>query len=694
MDDELLRAGVRGAVPPWGDVVAIVGIAALALLAAVTSAVALGLTVVYDVVGRLPTAEAFPRNPLLSVCLAAAGLLILRRDCRHGVGWVLLIVGVAFGDIGLVGVLRNLHYLHVPAGDVFTFRFEKILNQASIYAKDGGLVLLPLWLPAGRLASRFSQITVAAVFTVYAAYLTLYVTYCLHAPTPDWDPHDHHPLWDHLGELVIWMSRTLSVVITVRLALRIRHSSGLMRRQLGVLGVFLVCYAVYWGVMITDMVGQEIGNFSNPTWLDFATGGPTALGLALMPASALARDDLTRRDRMLGRLLVTVGLGLGLLASYCALFAVGQTVYHGTPATSAAFAAALSVLALRPLAAFLWRAVDWLFYGRRAGPYQAVRALAGRLRERSGADEIAVSVCHTVVEQLGLPMAVLKANTRNGPRSLACVGDPAHTAVQCDLSLQHHGEIVGELAVACRPGYTELDARDRSVLEALSYQVAPVVAALRLREDLRASRERVVTAREEERRRLRRDLHDGMGPALAGIRLRLETAALRLGPDSAAKELIGQAVEQTAATLRDVRRITDDLRPSEVDDLGLSAALEQLASRLSSPQTHIAITVPRQLPSLPAATEVAAYRIAAEALTNVIKHAQADRAELRMRAAGTWLELDVVDNGAGIALPGRAPGIGCRSMTERAEEIGGHCTIAPAPAGGTAVRVRLPSQLP
>ncbi len=670
---------------------AFLGITALALVAVGTSVTGVALTVMYHVERHLSFVRAFPHNLLLAVCLAAAGALVLRRDRRHGAGWVLLLVGAAFGIIGLANVLGNLRDLHVPAGDAVSFRLRKILYAVAAFTKDGGLALLPLWFPARLLPGRLRQITVAAVCTAYLAYLTPFVWYCLHAPDEHWQAAEHHPLWGQLGALIVWMSRTMAAAFTVGLALRIRHCQGLARRQLGVL---LICFGVYWAVSITDMLGQQFFHVRNPAWLDFATSGPTVLGLALMSASALARDDLTKHDRMLRRLLVIVGLGIGLFASYRALFAVGQALYHGEPATSAAFAAALSVLALRPLAALLWRAVDWLFYGRRAGPYQAVRTLAGQLRERSNADEVAESVCRTVVERLGLPMALLKAYTRNGQHLLAHVGHGSPDMVLCELPLWHHGELVGELAVACRPGYTGLDGTDRSVLEALSDQVAPVVAGLRLREELRASRERVVTAREEERRRLRRDLHDGMGPALAGIRLRLETAALHLGADSAATELIGQAVEQTAATLRDVRRITDDLRPTEVDDLGLSAALEQLASRLSGPQTRITVAVPAQLPALPAATEVAAYRIVAEALTNVVKHANADRAELRVRTEGSWLELDVVDNGAGIAVSASTTGIGCRSMTERAEEIGGQCTIAPASSGGTAVRVRLPSQLP
>lgn len=216
--------------------------------------------------------------------------------------------------------------------------------------------------------------------------------------------------------------------------------------------------------------------------------------------------------------------------TYVAVFAALAQVMPGTADT--AIAAALSALMIRPLVGLLWRSATWLFYGRRASPHTAVASLAERLRDHRTPDEIAGLVCDTVVRWLGLPAAVLETRIGDRLKILAVSGSPSTWPPIVAFALHHNGEQVGRLTVAARPGETGLDSRDTTALRALADQVASVVATLRLREDVLASRERIVTSREEERRRLRRDLHDGLGPMLAGIRLRLEAAGITVNDSS------------------------------------------------------------------------------------------------------------------------------------------------------------------
>ena len=235
-----------------------------------------------------------------------------------------------------------------------------------------------------------------------------------------------------------------------------------------------------------------------------------------------------------------------------------------------------------------------------------------------------------------------------------------------------------------------IDVRTGDELEALAEAFNRMTDRLRgYTEDLQRSRERLVTAREEERRRLRRDLHDGLGPQLAGITFRLHIArqVLRHDPD-AADAALGDLMTRTQETVDDIRRLVDGLRPPALDDLGLVAALREAATNAARAALDVDVEAPERLPPLPAAVEVAVYRIAQEALTNVVRHAEARRCAVRLWLDGA-LCLEVQDDGRGLPA-GHRRGVGLVSMRERAAELGGACTVEPRPGGGTRVQATLP----
>jgi signal transduction histidine kinase len=214
---------------------------------------------------------------------------------------------------------------------------------------------------------------------------------------------------------------------------------------------------------------------------------------------------------------------------------------------------------------------------------------------------------------------------------------------------------------------------------------------------------RQVTACEEERRRLRRDLHDTLGPALAGLSRGLEAARNLLTHDvKEADALLAQLRDLTQDTVVDIRRLAYELRPPELDDLGLLSAIREqaakhtLLSRAEGSDVHgksvdFSVETPEHLPPLPAAVEVAAYRITQEAMTNVVRHAQARSCRIRLALdqASSVLQVQIVDDGVGLPADRRA-GVGLASMRERAAELGGTCVIEPVPSGGTRVVARLP----
>jgi signal transduction histidine kinase len=229
------------------------------------------------------------------------------------------------------------------------------------------------------------------------------------------------------------------------------------------------------------------------------------------------------------------------------------------------------------------------------------------------------------------------------------------------------------------------------LLDDLAPQVGVAVHAVRLTADLQRSREQLVLAREEERRRLRRDLHDDLAPTLASLGLTASTAAdlIHTNPTTATA-LVKELQSEIRATVGNIRRLVYDLRPPTLDELGLLAAVRERAAQYTNAPAgvHITVDAPAELPALPAAVEVAAYRIVQEALENVSKHSQAQQCAIRF-ANHNGLEIEITDDGIGLP-PNITPGVGLRSMRERAEELGGSCVIEPCMNGGTRILARLP----
>ena len=246
-----------------------------------------------------------------------------------------------------------------------------------------------------------------------------------------------------------------------------------------------------------------------------------------------------------------------------------------------------------------------------------------------------------------------------------------------------------------RPPESPLRSRDRRLLQDLAGQIGGILHAYALAGDVQRARERLVLAREEERRRLRRDLHDGLGPALAGHLLRLDVLATRVDGDSTAGRDIDSLRGDLRETVGEIRRVVEGLRPPALDELGLTGALTQVLDRLTA-GTCVAIDIRcSELPALSAAIEVAVFRIVTEAVTNVVKHANARRCLVDLRVvhegdADGRLRIEVTDDGAGWS---RAPaaGHGLSTMRERAEELRGRLRLSPGPDGrGNSMIAELP----
>jgi signal transduction histidine kinase len=403
-----------------------------------------------------------------------------------------------------------------------------------------------------------------------------------------------------------------------------------------------------------------------------------ALGIGIV------RHGMFDIEPVLPRALVWLLLVTGALAVYLTAAAlVGTEVGAGV---LPALLTAVVALLLARLQGGLLGAVRRLLYGERDDPDTALTRLGDRLAATLGTAEALPASVEAVRSTLRVPYAAI--GLADEPHLAAVAGrEPTRTV---DLPLVHAGTEVGVLRVGLRSGERLLAQRDEELLARFTPHLAAVAHEIHTSHELRRSREQVVTLREQERARIHRDLHDGLGPALAGISLGLETAARAATRDGSASAVLLEDLRQDAAgCVDDVRRIVADLRPPALEGAGLVAALRRCADLLAASTgggLEITVEGPADLALSPAG-EVAAYRIATEAMTNATRHAEAPRVTVTIRDCD-GLHIVVEDDGTG-----RRPtstGTGLASMRARAEELGGTCTVAFHSGAGTRVEARLP----
>jgi signal transduction histidine kinase len=444
-------------------------------------------------------------------------------------------------------------------------------------------------------------------------------------------------------------------------------------------------------------------------WDELVGGAPSAevvvplLLMATVPLVVLGaviemvRGAPTGREIVSHRVLEWTLLVTGIVLIYTGVVAgLGRLVGGTGPTWFLVAATGLVAILIEPARRRARALADRLVYGSRDNALSLVGEVLGHVSTTDDGDELLPALAASLGRELCLESVVIDvarpggwaraATYRTGPAE----HEPAHGR---ELPLEYRTEVVGRLVVGWSDG-PSLRGRDEATLAELAAPLALAVSWAQLVADLRRSSAAVVSAREEERRRLRRDLHDGLGPTLTGISLGLRTAVRQLeraGAGAASLDLLARLADEVDRAVAEVRRIVRDLRPSALDQLGLVGALTEFTRNLDN-AVQLHVELPPQDPELPAAVEVAVYRIVTEALTNVVRHAAAGQCWLSVEANG-WVEIDVVDDGRGI--PAGAPaGIGMTTMRERAVELGGTVTVATNPPHGTHLHVHLPGVLP
>ena len=622
------------------------------------------------------------------VCLVVSTLIIWRRpDDRMA-----LLVALLLVTVGPIITTNSLSASPSP---------WRVPNECLIFLALSLFVLVCLLFPSGQFVPQWMRWT----SVVYLAWLV---------PTAFVAPLMPNTLVAELIYLV-FLGESATVVL-IQLYRYRRVSSPLERRQTKwvVFGlavpatVDIIVSVSYLLFPVLSSPGSLYPLASNMVYPFLPLFLPLSFGFAML------RSRLWDIDIIINRTLVYGTLTAIVVGVYVLVVSILGTLLHTFgDFPIALLATGLVAVLFQPLRARLQRGVNHLMYGERDDPYAVLSRLLSRLEATLVPEKVLPTIVETVAQALKLPYVAiallpeqplsieaatqttsgLAAAGSQAPDIVASFGTP--TADPLQVPLMYQAETVGCLLLAARAGDT-FGKADSRLLADLARQVGVAVYTVRLTTHLQRlstglqeSRERLVTTREEERRRLRRDLHDGLGPQLSSQTLTLSAARKLLRPDpDAADRLLVDATTHAQEAIADIRRLVYALRPPALDDLGLLAALQEQLTQYHASGLTLTLTAPERLPPLPAAVEVACYRIAQEALTNVMRHAHAQRCSVHL-SVDEDLILEICDDGHGFP-PLQRSGIGLTSMRERAEELGGSCTITSVPDGGARVLVCLP----
>jgi signal transduction histidine kinase len=612
------------------------------------------------------------------------GLVTVRRP-GHTIGTLLCAYGLSGAVCVAAFAYARAAVIHFPVLLPFGRPMMWMTSWDYVPPMSFGALILPLVFPDGRLLSRrWRPVLWAAVaFIPLSVAGNAFVSQSMGGWFADQpNPYAvHGPLFSVILNVANAWGVAVAVAAAASVALRWRQSGPVVRQQLK---WFLAT------VPVTVAVAVVVQFFPNAITLGLVLGTVASVLLAVAIGLAVLRYRLYGIDVLLSRAVVYGLLTLAVAAVYLAVVAVARSLF-GVDRSLAVqvLATVIGAAALWPLRGRLQSRVDRLFYGDRGAPYDALARLGRRVEEAADTETALESVVRTVADSLRLPYAAVELRLGDAWKPAAAYGEPKAQVIAFPLISQR--ETVGRLLVSARAPAEQLGREEERLLADLARHAGPATHAVALRQALDSSRADLVTTREEERRRLRRDLHDGLGPTLAGLTLGLDTAnALSDGrPDL--QELIARLKAETQRAVADVRRIVYGLRPPALDELGLAGSLREEIGRLrcEAPALVVSLDVPGDgLADLPAAVEVACYRIVIEALTNVTRHAHASRCWVRIYLHHDMC-VEVRDDGVGLP-EGWRTGVGIASIRERVAELGGDLLIEPNPPKGTRIAARLP----
>lgn len=607
---------------------------------------------------------------------------------RKSDDWMAILVSIMLlvlpHTFNLVGYTDNWYLYHYP--------WDKLLYALDVFFNGFGFVLLFFvffLFPDGRFVPRwtiwFALLSLAPLFAVFNSEI-------LHLQTA-WDD-----TYSWLTVILLFLG--LLFLATGSQIHRYRRVSTLTQQaqtRLVVLGL-ITTVAIISLLFAVSIFGLP---FDQPSFIDTALGALISLllgtfSLILLPFSfgaAMLRDQLWQSERVLNRAFVYAALTAILLVIYVLVVAALSEMFRATNNfLIAAIATGVVALLFQPLRARLQRSINRFLYGQRDEPFSVLNRLGAQLEGSITPDAALPLIVETIGRNLRVPYAAIVLSEEE--RGLKTeYGVFSQSSVLSTWPLKYQNETIGKLAIARRSPNESFSPADLQLLNNLARQAGSIVYTARLHTQLMQSRERIIRERENERRRLRRDLHDDLGPTLASQTLKLDAAIDLLNDErretGAARAILLALKTQTQNTVADIRRIVYELRPPALDDLGLVGALRaHLAQYNALNGLQITFDAPDELPPLSAAAQVNAYRIVTEAVNNVIKHARATHCAVQISVSRD-LVLEIEDDGIGLP-ENLHRGVGIASMRERAQELGGAFHIGPNNPQGTRVTATLP----
>ncbi|WP_155347184.1 sensor histidine kinase [Acrocarpospora pleiomorpha] len=593
------------------------------------------------------------------------GAFLLAHQPKLKIAWLMYAGGMCSAICVLLSVLTNR-----AAADGDLTLAGALNNLAALPWTLGGVmlaVLVPLFAPDGRLPSPRWRPLVPIAVTGAVTQAFLFITAGkTRLPNPlaiDLFQPYHRVLYNAVYVLMV----VCIVAALVSFTVRMRRADPVTRRQIA------------WPLF--TFAGYVVCLLLGPNFWVLGALWTGLIPIAIMVS--VLRYRLFGIDTVISHTIVAAGLITVVSAVYFGVGAVSSLLvssYHQVAGLAAAlFAGAF----FQPLRRALQRLSDRVLYGRVGDP----RLLADRLiQEVRQADPAGALGAVVAVVRDGLAVAGAAVEVLDGLRvDSGTVGEHPRA-----IDLVWHGEPVGRLLLGpCGPRRFAVSHDERVIATLLPY-VADVAHAARMAADLQRSRERILAAREEERRRLRRDLHDGLGQTLGAMAMTINMARISISRSpGTADDLLQDLRTGMDAVAGDIRDLVYGLRPPALDDLGLTGAVASLGTETLPPVIKVEV-VADELGELPAAVEVAAYRIVQEALTNVRRHAQAGKVLILLAREEEQLVVRIEDDGVGLPEHRRA-GVGTASMRERAAELGGTCAIISPDSGGTLVEARLPA---
>ncbi len=646
---------------------------------------------------------AIPSTLVTVPAFATLGALIVTRHPENRVGWLFCAIGL-LTIAELFAVYYAIYTLWVQPGSLPGGLAAAWVQNWTWVVSSGLLgVFLPLLYPTGRLLSRcwgligWLSAAVMALLTCGAAFHPgPLFNYLPLIPNPlGIEALDSFPTT--IVNLLFGLLLLTMLASAISLLLRWRRTRGEERLQIK---WFAFAGALLVGLFVLQGLVRSVLHIASPAfevlwpiaWYIALAALPLATGLAILKYRLYAIDLIINRSLVYGALTaIVIGVYVLVVGSLGIVFQASGNILVSLLATG------LVAVLFQPFRGRLQRAVNHLMYGERDDPHAVLVRLGRRLEATLSPDAMLPVIVETVAQTLKLPYVAISLKRDEQFTIPAFYGDCRENETLLRLQLISQSEHMGELLLAPRGPSAPFTPADRVLLQDLTRHIGVALHAVHLTTDLQRlagelqhSRTQLVTTREEERRRLRRDLHDGLGSALTSVTFQLDAANNLLDRDpQAVKTLLKDLKAQTQASIADIRRLVYNLRPPILDEWGLVAALREQVAQYQLNAVQVTVEAPEPLPALLAAVEVAAYRIALEALANVIRHAQATRCTIRLAVCDDALMVEVQDNGKGLPSDYHA-GVGISAMRERAAELGGSCVIEDIATGGTPVYARLP----